>query len=408
MDIENKDEKIENKKIEFSFPMLTIRTQIFSGIFDKLGTFRFSKIASWIAVSFVPIIAGIGLYTLFGSLFAILTTPAVGEITRELGPAAYLLLPGINPMLPIFYGWLAIVCAIAIHEGAHGVAARSLGFRVKSSGLLFFLIIPIGAFVDVDEKQIEKANPRSSIRVMAAGVGGNIVVAVVCLIGLLVIVNGLTPVIDGVYISNVQEGLPAEIAGILPDDVFVSINNIPISNYEELSEILEDKTPGDTVDVTVARGEMWKEQFSTSIELTEFENRAIMGVNLGDLLTEERLTFYQTVTPEKLTMYLIPPSLASGIIPFSDTLSPFYTHGLGDQWNSIANILFWLWFVNFNLALFNALPIYPLDGGRIFNISLKSVLGNKWSKKIISQITTATTITLILVIALIAILPFIT
>jgi len=406
LDTELKDEKIENKRIEFSFPMLTIRTQIFTGIFNKLGTFRFSKIASWIAVSFVPIIAGIGLYMLFNSLFAVLSTPGVGEITRELGPAAYLLLPGINPFLPIFSGWLAIVCAIVIHEGAHGVVARSLGFRVKSSGLLFFFIIPIGAFVDVDEKQIEKANPRSSIRVMAAGVGGNIVVAVVCLIGLFVIVNGLTPVIDGVYISNVQEGMPAEIAGILPDDVFVSINNIPISNYEELQSILEDKMPGDTIDVTVVRGEMWKEQFSTSVELIEFEDRAIMGVNLGDLLTEERLTFYQTVTPEKLTMYLVPPSLASGIIPFSDTLSPFYTHGLGDQWSLIANILFWLWFVNVNLAIFNALPIYPLDGGRIFNISLKSAMGHKWSKKIISQITTATTVTLILVIALIAILPF--
>ena len=407
MDTEIKDEEIQNKRIEFSFPMLTIRTQIFTGIFNKLGTFRFSKIASWIAVSFVPIIAGIGLYMIFNSLFAVLSTPAIGEITRELGPAAYLLLPGINPFLPIFSGWLAIVVAIAIHEGAHGVAARSLGFRVKSSGLLFLFIIPIGAFVDVDEKQIEKANPKSSIRVMAAGVGGNIVVAVVCLIGIIVIVNGLTPIIDGVYISNVQEGMPAELAGILPDDVFVSIDNIPINNYEDLLTILEDKTPGDIIDVIVVRGEMWKEQFATSIELTEFEDRAIMGVNLGDLLTEERLTFYQTVTPETLSVYLVPPSLASGIIPFSDTLSPFYTHGLGDQWSLITNILFWLWFVNVNLAIFNALPIYPLDGGRIFNITLKGIMGNKWDKKIISQITTAVTITMISVIVLLAFIPFI-
>ena len=80
--------------------------------------------------------------------------------------------------------------------------ARNCGLNVKSSGLLFFLIIPFGAFVDVDEEQIKKAKAKDSLRVMAAGVGGNIVVAVACILAVLVIVNGLTPVVDGVYISK--------------------------------------------------------------------------------------------------------------------------------------------------------------------------------------------------------------
>ena len=187
-----KEEKeIENKRIQFSFPMLTIRTQIFTGIFDKLGSFRVSKIASWIALALAPIIAGIGLYTIFSSLFILLSTPTAGDIIGELGPAALLPIPGINPLLgPIFYGWFALIITIVIHEGAHGIAARSLGFRVKSSGLLFFLFIPIGAFVDVDEEQIEKAKPKRALRVMAAGVGANIVIGVVCLLGLIFIMNG--------------------------------------------------------------------------------------------------------------------------------------------------------------------------------------------------------------------------
>jgi membrane-associated protease RseP (regulator of RpoE activity) len=403
------DTETKKKRIEFSFPMLMIKTQIFNRIFNKLGTFRASKIASWIALVLVPIIAAIGLYLILFSLITLISTPAASEFIGELGPTVFLFIPGINPMLPIFYGWIAIVCAMVIHEGAHGIAARSLGFRVKSSGLLFFLFIPIGAFVDVDEKQIEKSEPKRAIRVMAAGVGGNIVVAVACLIGILVIVGGLTPVIDGVYIGAVQEGLPAETAGLLPDDVFISINNIPINNYEDLRTILDPTIPGETIEVTVARGEFWDDQFSTSINLTEFEDRAIMGItNIIDLRTAERLATYQNITPQTLTLYLVMPTIAPAIVPYSEALSPFYTHEIGDQWSTIANILFWLWFVNVNLAVFNALPIGPLDGGRIFNITLKSALGKRFKEKTISQITSAVTLTLVFVIILMYLFPFIT
>jgi membrane-associated protease RseP (regulator of RpoE activity) len=404
--METEEKETENKRIQFSFPFLTIRTQIFTGLFDKLGSLRVSKIASWIALVIAPIIAGIGLYTIFSSLFVLLSTPAAGDIIGELGPATLLPIPGINPLLgPIFYGWFALIISIAVHEGAHGIAARSLGFRVKSSGLLFFLFFPIGAFVDVDEKQIEKAKPKRALRVMAAGVGANIVVGAVCLIGLILIVNGLTPAIEGTYISSVEEGMPAEAAGLLPNDVFISINHIPISNWENLSSILDTKIPGEIIDVTVARGEYWNEEFSTSITLTEFNNSAFMGVRGGDLITKEILEDYQTITPQTFLLYLVPPAFAP--VPFSDILSPFYTHGLGNQWSIVANLLFWPWLINFSLAIFNALPIYPLDGGRIFNIALLSKMGHRWSKKLISQITSAVTIIIAIVVILVLIIPFI-
>lgn len=406
-DQEVKVEETKQGRIEFSFPLLTIRTQMFSGVFDRLGSLRASRLLSWAALIIVPIVAGIGLYLLCSSLITLLWTPVARDITRELGPAAYLLLPGINPLLPVIYGWLAIVWAIVIHEGAHGIIARNRGLSVKSSGLLFFLIIPIGAFVDVDEDQLAKAKSKDSLRVMAAGVGGNIVVALVCILALLLIVNGLTPAIDGVYIYGVTEGMPAEAAGLLPGDVFVSVDNMKIANYEELKTLLENKTSGDIIDVTVDRGEKWQESFSTSVTLTESEGRAVMGVTLGDLMTEERLTFYRTLTPETLSLYLVPPSLASGLVPFSDSLAPFYTSALGIQWTIYANVFFWLWFVNVNVAVFNALPIYPLDGGRIFNITLKSVLGRRVREKTISRITFAVTGILIWVLLMIIVIPFV-
>jgi len=396
------------RRVEFKFPILTVRTQLFTGVFDKLGSLRASRLVSWAALVIVPAVAGIGLYLICNSLIVLLLNPAASDAIRELGPGAYLLLPGINPVLPFLYGWFAIICAIAIHEGAHGIAARNLGLKVNSSGLLFFLLIPIGAFVDVDEEQLKKAKSKVSSRILAAGVGGNIAVAAICLIGVLVIVGGLAPIIDGAYVYNVVPGMPAEVAGLLPKDVIVSVENVRINSTMDLRAFLENKTSGDIVQVTVARGEMWKDQFSTFVNLTVSENRTVMGVSLGDLMTEARLRNYQTLTLDRLSMYLVPPALAPGLVPFSDSLASFYSHWLGTQWHVLANVLYWLWFVNVNIAVFNALPIYPLDGGRMFNIVLKSLMGEKRREKLIYRTTLAVTATLICVLLMTVLIPFIT
>ncbi len=398
-------EKTEPGRIEFNFPFLILRTKMFSGVFDRLGSFRASRLVSWVALIIVPVVAAIGLYLICSSLFTLLWIPVIRDVTRELGPGAYLLLPGISPFLPILYGWLAIICAIIVHEGAHGIIARNRGFNVKSSGLLFVLIIPFGAFVDVDEEQIAKAEAKDSSRVMAAGVAGNIAVALACLLALIVIVNGLAPVVDGVYIYGVDEGMPAGAAGLLPGDIFVSVDNVIIDNYDTLNATIANKNPGDVIQVTVARGEKGEEHYSTSITLTESENRSVIGVSLFD--PRVPLKYYRTLNPEKLSLYMVPPSLFPDLVPFSDFLIPFYTHGLGAQWPVWANIFFWLWFVNVNVAVFNALPIYPLDGGRMFNIMLKSVLGRRLSEKTISRITFTVTATLIWILLLIALIPFI-
>ena len=404
---QNEKKEESQRRIEFNFPLLIIRTKIFSGIFDKLGSYKAAHYASWITLFLVPFIAGIALYLIVNSLIGLLSNPAVGQVVRDLGPGSILLLPGINPILPIVYGWVAIALAIVIHEGAQGVVARNVGLSVKSSGLLFFLIIPIGAFVDVDEEQIKKARPRSSLRVMAAGVGGNIVVAAVCLILMLVLVGGLTPITDGVYFNDVTAGLPAQEAGILPRDVLVSIDDIKINNISELRTALDNKTAGDIVKVTVERGEKWQNQFTSYVNLTVTDNRTVMGVLTSDLMTEARLKNYQTFSIERLTIFLVPPTLASGIVPFSDALAPFYTHWLGSQWAVLANGLYWLWFVSFNLAIFNALPIYPLDGGRIFKITLQRFAGSKLKDKTIHIITLLATAICVILVASVAILPFI-
>ncbi len=400
----------KEKIVDFNFPLLTIRTKRFTFIFDKLGKTRGAKYIAWVFLALVPIIAGLAIFLITGSLIALLSNPAVsqsvGQTVRDLGVGSILLLPGVNPMLPIVYGWIAIVIAIVVHEGAHGIIARNNGFRVKSSGLLFFLIIPIGAFVDVDEEQLKKARARPSVKVMAAGVGGNIILGAACLICLIAIVGSLTPVVNGVYISEVTSDLPAEAAGLLPKDVLVSVDNVTITSSDDLRSYLENKTAGELVMVTVRRGDGWDTLYSTTLNLTTSDNRTVMGVMIYNLQTEAVLNNYNSFSIERLSIYLVPPTLASSYIPFSDTLSQFYTSPLGSSWSIVANLLYWIWFVNFNLAIFNALPIYPLDGGRIFNITLKRYLGKRLSEKTIYRVTVVVAVACLAVVLTGAFLPF--
>jgi len=71
-------------------------------------------------------------------------------------------------------------------------------------------------------------------------------------------------------------------------------------------------------------------------------------------------------------------------------------------------VLFWLGFINVNVAVFNALPIYPLDGGRMFNTALKSIIRGKEREKLVIAVTAAVTAALVLVLLMMIIIPFIT
>lgn len=62
------------------------------------------------------------------------------------------------------------------------------------------------------------------------------------------------PVDNGVYISEVSAGGPAEAAGLQPGDIVVSIDGVAIDQRNAFAEVLFLHQPGETVTVDVLRG----------------------------------------------------------------------------------------------------------------------------------------------------------
>ncbi|MHB8361217.1 MAG: site-2 protease family protein, partial [Thermoplasmataceae archaeon] len=111
------------------------------------------------------------------------------KTTRSVSATELLGLPGINPIIPIGFGLIAFAVSIMVHELFHGITARKHGIKVNSVGIMFF-IIPLGAFVEPDEEEINKADPIIKRRIVAAGPAINVVMA---MLAFFILVGAMTP-----------------------------------------------------------------------------------------------------------------------------------------------------------------------------------------------------------------------
>ena len=89
-----------------------------------------------------------------------------------------LMVPGIDPMIPLIQGWLALIASLSIHEISHAVAAARLGAgEPRAIGILLLGPIPVAGYVDINPIFIKS---RKELYVMAAGIGSNILLSLVC------------------------------------------------------------------------------------------------------------------------------------------------------------------------------------------------------------------------------------
>ncbi len=393
-----------------------VRTKRLLYLLDDLARNRIVGGLGWVYLGITLVAGSIMLWLMLDQDYILLTgslalrcavgaAPAAACVAKGITPVsgppltAYLLLPGLNPYIPFIYGIVGIVIAVVIHEGTHGVIARHLGMAVKSTGLLFFLIVPIGAFVEIDEKLIQQAKFRNSGRIMAGGPGSNIIVALVALALLLLIVGGLVPAqFNGVQIQQILSPSPAyglfTHGELSSGDLIIAVNQTTVRSVSSLSQFMSTTKPNESLQLTVDHGGGIR-NYTITLGANP-DNKSIGFIGIGESYSQSDLvgikgTYASDFTKDPL-LYLVVPGIyseANSVVPFSSQLAPLYSSpSLGGAWYPLALTLFWIWFINVNLAFFNAIPLYPLDGGQ----ALLNFFGHFGKKAVESRAKLLTTI----------------
>ena len=399
-------------KFDLHLPLILIHTPYGLKFFDRVSQTKAARFYAKFNTYLMPIITIMALFLIIGSVAALFSSETIREGARGVGPQANLLIPGLNPYLPIWEGWVALVVTIIVHEAGHGIIARVYGVKVESTGLVLFLGIPIGAFVNIERDELNRISTKQKSSILTAGPMTNIVLAAISLFVILLITSTLVvtkpidPASYGVVVTNVNQGSLAESIGLAKGTIIQQIQNNQIRNPVELNDNLNANLGKlVTIEITDENGEKLTKQ--ATLPPQRDPGKGILGVSITPVADpKEVLDRYNSMIFTSPLALLAPPTFVQGMVPYSDFMADKYTSPLfGSYYTIPASLFFWLWFINFNVAIFNALPIGPLDGGQLYNSLIDKKTQNK--KGIIRHASKILTYGMVIVVVLSIALPYI-
>ncbi|MFW5902363.1 MAG: site-2 protease family protein [archaeon] len=305
------NKKGETKKIVLYYLIFAISSLAFiiypSGMIDRTLT------------GIVTLIAGIGGFAFLALLqqsFTIISNLIIGEAAT---PGVAPVIPGMKvPGIPLYvplYAIIGLVILLIVHEWGHGVVSRVEEIAVKSVGLLTLGLIPIGAFTEPDEKELEETTRRKRSRVYSVGSMTNFITAFTIGVIFLLPLNLLVhPGLQQQEINNIEYWEVKEI----PETSSFHGKIDPGTKIYNIEEIYQTKGPHQEITLQTDQGE-------------------IEGI------TDEYGGLGITVRQEK-----------------RDILGASY-------WiqNYIIGIFTWIVLLNFLIGVINYLPFAIFDGARI-------------------------------------------
>lgn len=176
--------------------------------------------------------------------------PKAEEASEEVGPG----LPTESLAWTLFYGGLGITVAVFVHEIGHGVVAVAHRLRLDSVGVLF-VAIPIGAFVEPNDKDMADTEASTMMKVYAAGAAANMLVAVVCMAVLAwAVVPLAAPVEDGVLVTSVADNSPGAVFGVSAWSQLVAVGDDTVADAPSFDGMWFGQ-PGGIISISVRYGD---------------------------------------------------------------------------------------------------------------------------------------------------------
>ncbi len=340
-------------KIEIKYYLLYMwRTKRFRNTIDKVAQLspEFWKSVGTFAIFLCVAAMVFGIFSVLEQDYKILS----GEIKQ---PAAQLVFPTLAKegsvdggiiYIPFWFWFLTIGAILIPHEFMHGVIARAQKIKLKSVGLLLFAIFP-GAFVEPEDKQVNKAPLKDKLRIFAAGSFANFMTAIVFfLLSAFLIWPAVTNSSIEMKIINVTEGSPADLAGLKANMTIAEVNSKQISpSYLEYAQ----------------GGAFFSDEIGKIKEggtITFLVDKKLISVKPN----------FEKGKPKVGVMLEAPEVFKSGAEPL---------RALGALFQMI-------WLFAFAVGVFNILPIGPLDGGLMFRAVAQKYFGAD-AEKIIRSVS---------------------
>jgi regulator of sigma E protease len=339
-----------------------------------------------------------------------------------------------NGLINIVLLLVILVVLVVIHEFGHFAVARWAGVRVHEFGIGFpprarvlgsdgettytLNWLPIGGFVRMEGEEGESEDPRSFVRqrlpvrlvILLAGVTMNLLLALVIFTFIALLAD---PVAD-VRVAYVEPNSPAASIGLQggqqtgtdaqgnpkydnSGDVIVAIDgqrfpwfdHINSATAPELAYLHDHE--GQTVTLTVENAAGQTRDATVTLRSGPIaEQQGALGIHVAPDLVQSNIT-HDPITAVQLGVkrtvdaaLLIFQGLQSLVSNFSNpqVAGPVGIVSTVGQIRQDLPPIFLLWFVGLlsaNLAVVNALPLPPLDGGRVAVSLIQAVIGNRFS-----------------------------
>lgn len=301
-------------------------------------------------------------------------------------------------MLTVILALVLFLFLIFPHELGHFMMARAVGVKVNEFAfgmgpavwqkqgketLYSIRIFPVGGFCAMEGENEESDQEGAfnnkpwwaKILVLIAGAAMNVLIAAVVMSVIILISGTATTTVD-----KVENGSPAQIAGLKQGDKIEYISGKKIEDWNDVSKSIGNK--GKKIEIKVSRNGKYeifkinprKEKDRYVIGITPVIEKSPSKAIIGGF----KSTWYIT-----RQMYKSLGMLASGNVAMKDVSGPVGMIGLVHQSaaRGLISFFYLVALISLNLAIFNLLPLPALDGGRIIFVIIRMITGKAITDK---------------------------